>query len=364
MNPSKKEFRVPVSTLDRADLRTRVSASLRAQLHRQRGHLALVGPELGPVADALVDFLDGGKRLRPAFGYWGFRAAGGHDSEAVVRAVAALEFVQACALIHDDVMDGSDTRRGKPAVHKRFAALHRAEGYEGDAEKFGTAAAILLGDTCLIWGDEMLDRSGLPDDALKRARPVWDEMRTEIMAGQYLDVLAQAQGDHSVDRAMRVVRYKSAKYTVERPLHLGAALAGAGADLTEALSRYGLPVGEAFQLRDDVLGVFGDPAETGKPAGDDLREGKRTLLLAYAAERATTAQTELIDRHLGDPELTDDGVEALRGVLVETGALTRTEERIGALATRALEVLRTAAFDAEAADALGELAAAATARTA
>lgn len=355
---------MPASPLDRDDLRTRVSAALRAQLHRQRGRLALVGPELGPVADALADFLDGGKRLRPAFAYWGYRAAGGHNEDAVIRAVGALEFVQACALIHDDVMDGSDTRRGKPAVHKRFAALHTAHGYGGDADRFGTAAAILLGDVCLIWGDEMLDRSGMPADALERARPVWAEMRSEIMAGQYLDVLAQAQGGHSVDRAIRVVRYKAAKYTVERPLHLGAALAGAAPDMTEALSRYGLPVGEAFQLRDDVLGVFGDPAETGKPAGDDLREGKRTLLLAYAAERATPAQSALLDRHLGDPGLSTEGVEALRGVLVETGALARTEERIGALSGRALEVLKSSSLDAEAADTLADLAGAATIRKA
>ena len=355
---------MPATPLDRNDLRSRVSAALRAQLHRQRGRLALVGPELGPVADALADFLDGGKRLRPAFAYWGYRAAGGPDHDAVVRAVGALELVQACALIHDDVMDGSDTRRGKPAVHKHFAALHNDQNYGGDADKFGTAAAILLGDVCLIWGDEMLDRSGMPRDALERARPVWDEMRSEIMAGQYLDVLAQAQGGHSVDRAIRVVRYKAAKYTVERPLHLGAALAGAGPDLTDALSRYGLPVGEAFQLRDDVLGVFGDPAETGKPAGDDLREGKRTLLLAYAAERASKQQEELLDRFLGDPELDAEGVEALREVLIETDALTRTEERISTLTRRALDALTAAPVDAEAADALAELAGAATARRA
>lgn len=355
---------MPATPLDRDDLRTRVNAALRAHLHRRRGRLALVGPELGPVADALADFLDGGKRLRPAFAYWGCRAAGGQGSDALVRAVGALELVQACALIHDDVMDGSDTRRGKPAVHKRFAALHAAEAYRGDADRFGTAAAILLGDVCLIWADEMLDRSGMPADALERGRPVWDEMRTEIMAGQYLDVLAQAQGGHSVERAIRVVRYKAAKYTVERPLHLGAALAGAGPDLVETLSRYALPIGEAFQLRDDVLGVFGDPAETGKPAGDDLREGKRTLLLAYAVERATPAQNALVDRHLGDPDLDVEGVDALRGVLVETGALARTEERISSLTARARDALKTAPVDAEAADALAELAGAATSRRA
>jgi geranylgeranyl diphosphate synthase type I len=345
---------VPATPLDRDDLRIRVSAALRAQLHRQRGRLALVGPELGPVADALADFLDGGKRLRPAFAYWGYRAAGKPGSEGLVRAVGALELVQACALIHDDVMDGSDTRRGKPAVHRRFAAMHAAEGWRGSAEGFGTAAAILLGDTCLIWADEMLDSSGLDAAALERARPVWDEMRTEIMAGQYLDVLAQAQGGHSVDRAIRVVRYKAAKYTVERPLHLGAALAGAGPDVVEALSRYGLPLGEAFQLRDDVLGVFGDPAETGKPAGDDLREGKRTLLLAYAAERADATQEALLDRYLGAPDLDVAGVEALR----------RTEERITSLTRRALDALAAAPVDAEAANALAELAGAATSRRA
>jgi geranylgeranyl diphosphate synthase type I len=346
------------------DFRTRVSAALRAQLHRQRGRLALVGPELGPVADALGDFLDGGKRLRPAFAYWGYRAAGGPDSEALIRAVGALELVQACALIHDDVMDGSDTRRGKPAVHRRFAAMHGDEGWGGSADGFGTAAAILLGDTCLIWADEMLDRSGLDGAALERARPVWDEMRTEIMAGQYLDVLAQAQGGHSVDRALRVVRYKAAKYTVERPLHLGAAMAGATPVLVEALSRYGLPLGEAFQLRDDVLGVFGDPDETGKPAGDDLREGKRTLLLAYAAERATPAQVVIFDRYLGEPELGAEGVEALQGVLVETGALARTEERISQLTQRSLDALAAAVLDAEATQALADLAGAATSRRA
>ncbi|MFI5957026.1 polyprenyl synthetase family protein [Cryptosporangium sp. NPDC051539] len=353
-----------VTPLDRDDLRTRVSAALRAHLHRRRGRLALVGPELGPVADALADFLDGGKRLRPAFAYWGYRATGNPGSDALVRAAGALELVQACALIHDDVMDGSDTRRGKPAVHKQFEALHLAEKYTGSAARFGTAAAILLGDVCLIWADEMLDRSGMPADALERARPIWDEMRTEIMAGQYLDVLAQAQGGHSVDRAVRVVRYKAAKYTVERPLHLGAALAGGGPELTDSLSRYGLPIGEAFQLRDDVLGVFGDPAETGKPAGDDLREGKRTLLLAYAAERATPAQETVLDRHLGDPGLTDDGVDRLREVLVETGALERTEERIRALTARALDALAAARLDAESTDALTALAGAATARKA
>jgi geranylgeranyl diphosphate synthase type I len=334
-----------------------------AFLARQRPRLLAVGPDLRPLADEISAFLlDGGKRLRPAFAYWGWRGAGGADCAEVVNAVTALEFVQACALVHDDVMDGSDTRRGHPAMHRRFEALHRESGWRGDAAAFGTAVAILVGDTCLIWADEMLNTSGLPAEALLRAQPVYDEMRTEIMAGQYLDVLTQATGDHSVERAMTVARYKSAKYTIERPLHFGAALAGAPPELTAAYSGYGLPLGEAFQLRDDVLGVFGDPAETGKPAGDDLREGKRTVLIAKTLERATPAQAALVERHLGDPYLTPDGVAAMRDVITSSGALAETEKIIGELTAQALSALQVEILDPEAADVLRDLAIAATSR--
>ena len=351
------------SPLDHADLRRRVSAALAAHLAHQRPRLTAISPDLAPLADALSAFLlDGGKRLRPAFAYWGWRGAGGADGDEIVAAVAALEFVQACALVHDDVMDGSDTRRGQPAVHRRFAALHRESGWRGDPDGFGTAAAILLGDTCLIWADEMLNTSGLPAEALLRGQPVYDEMRTEIMAGQYLDVLGQAMGDATVERAMAIVRYKSAKYTVERPLHFGAALAGGSPELAAAYSAYGLPLGEAFQLRDDVLGVFGDPAETGKPAGDDLREGKRTVLVAKTLERATPAQAVMVEQHLGDPDLDDAGIAAVRELITSSGALAETEKLIAELTERALAALDADGLDPESADVLRELAVAATAR--
>ena len=189
-----------------------------------------------PVAEAIEAFvLGGGKRLRPAFAYWGFRGAGGVDGDQVVTALAALEFVQASALIHDDLMDRSDTRRGEPAVHRRFATRHRAAGWGGDPDGFGDSAAILLGDLCLVWSDELLHSAGLDLRAVARARPVFDEMRTEVTVGQYLDVLTQATGDTSVERASKVARYKSAKYTVERPLLLGAALADARRGRTDGL---------------------------------------------------------------------------------------------------------------------------------
>ena len=349
--------------LDRADLRQRVQKALDAFVAGQLPVLDAVSAELSPLTDALHDLIAGGKRLRPAFCYWGFRGAGGQDCDELVVAAAALELFQACAIIHDDVMDGSDTRRGLPAVHRRFAGMHRSEGWLGDPEAFGMGAAILLGDLCLSWSDEMLGTSGLPADELRRGHAVYAEMRTELMGGQYLDLLEQARGGGSVERALRVARYKSAKYTIEKPLHLGAVLAGAGQDVLNGYSGYGLPLGEAFQLRDDVLGVFGDPAETGKPAGDDLREGKRTVLVALALESASPAQSAAVRRHLGDPHLTDHGVATLRSVIRETGALQRVEQMVSELMADALAALEQAPIDDDARVVLRELAIAATSRS-
>jgi geranylgeranyl diphosphate synthase, type I len=352
------------SPVDRAGLRARVEKALSGFLDQQRRHLATVDPATVPVSDALESFvLGGGKRLRPAFAYWGYRGAGGHDSDQLVATLAALELVQASALIHDDVMDGSDLRRGEPAMHRRFAAHHRQGGWHGDPDDFGTAAAILLGDLCLIWSDELLHDGGLEPAALARARPVFNRMRTEVITGQYLDVHTQAVADNTTDRALKVARFKSAKYTVEHPLLFGAALAGAEQRIVAAYSGYGLPLGEAFQLRDDVLGVFGDPVHTGKPAGDDLREGKRTYLVASAFEAAAPAERAALTAGLGDPQLDEAGVSRLREIIVGTGALARTEQRIGELVTVALDALSTAALEQQAAEVLVDLAAAATSRS-
>jgi geranylgeranyl diphosphate synthase type I len=357
-----------VPPTDRAGLRPRVEKALASFLAGQRARLAAIDVGLLPVADALESFiLGGGKRLRPAFGYWAYRGAGGVDSDQVVGALAALELVHASALIHDDVIDSSDTRRGEPAVHQRFAALHRDAGWQGDRAGFGAAAAILLGDLCLVWSDEMLGGSGLDPHLLSRARPVFDRMRTEVTVGQYMDVLAQASGEVSERQAARVARYKSAKYTVERPLLFGAALAGAPPELATAYSAYGLPLGEAFQLRDDILGVFGDPAQTGKPAGDDLREGKLTYLVAVALASAGPQDRTVLTAGLGRPDLDLPGITRLQEIITRTGALRRTERRIAHLTTIALAELtaavRDADLDPEAATVLAELATAATTRT-
>ena len=353
------------SPLDVADLRSRVQVVVDEVLAHEATVLAGVSDDLIPMVDALTALLAGGKRLRPAFCYWGWRGAGGSADldDAALRAAASLEFLQACALIHDDVMDGSDTRRGLPSAHRRFAGVHRGAEWLGSPEAFGMGAAILLGDLCLSWADEVLLATDFPAESLRRGKAVYDEMRTELMAGQYLDLLEQARGGGSVERALRVVRYKSAKYTIERPLHLGAALAGADASVMDAYSGYGLPLGEAFQLRDDVLGVFGDPQETGKPAGDDLREGKRTVLIAIAVERSTGQQAALMRRHLGDPGLDTNGVAALREIITETGALDYTETMITDLLDRSLAALDTADLDPQACEVLTGLAYAATRRS-
>ncbi|TDD82448.1 polyprenyl synthetase family protein [Actinomadura rubrisoli] len=343
-------------------IRKEIDEALLAFVDRQRPGLLAISDDLAPLMAALDALLGGGKRLRPAFCYWGWRAAGGGSDGGIVAAAASLELLQASALIHDDVMDSSDTRRGQPSVHRRFEALHRAQGWPGDATAFGEGTAILLGDLCLAWSGEMFETCGLDDARRRRGRAVYDLMRTEVMCGQYLDMLEGTRGEATVDTALRVVEFKSAKYTIERPLHLGAALAGADPRVTAALTGYGLPLGIAFQLRDDVLGVFGDPAETGKPAGDDLREGKRTVLVALSLERAGPAQAAALRRRLGDPALDRPGVDELRTIIEETGGLAACEAMIERYTGEAGRALASAPFPDEARDALAGLTVAATTR--
>jgi geranylgeranyl diphosphate synthase type I len=363
--PTDPDPALAAADLDR--LRAAVSAALADFLDRQRETLAGMDASLVPVADEVRALAEGGKRLRPAFAYWGWRGASGgagEDDDAVLRAVAALEFVHASALVHDDVMDGAQTRRGRPATHIGFASRHGGDDLAGDGDAFGTGAAILVGDLALVWSDELLGRSGISPDALSRARRVWDTMRTEVTAGQYLDLLRAAGGLPGPQGALTVARYKSAGYTVQRPLQLGAAIAGAGPEMFEACTAIGLPLGEAFQLRDDVLGVFGDPAVTGKSADDDLREGKQTLLIALAEERADDAGRTLLNRLLGDADAGTEEFDALRRLLESTGARTRVEERIGEQTARARAAIAEAPFAPDARAALDALAVAATTRTA
>ena len=344
----RKDRDVPNSA-DASQLLERIQRTVDAEVAHQREVLAPLGDETDLMVDAIASLLSGGKRVRASFLYWGYRAAGGADSDALVRASASMELFQAAALLHDDVMDASDTRRGMPAAHRAMASAHRERGLTGDADRFGEAGAILAGDLCLTWADEMYATSGLPADEVLRGRRVFDLMRTQLMGGQFLDVLEAVQNweglatDERITRALRVIRYKSAKYTMEHPLLIGATCAGGDDATLEALSRYGLALGEAYQLRDDLLGVFGDPAQTGKPAGDDLREGKRTVIVAHLLDDLCADDRAFFDTRFGHDDLDTDEIERFRALAVSTGAVDAVEQRItqGADEARtALESLR------------------------
>jgi len=325
----------------------RIDALLEAEVARW----SLVDPELVPPLQALRRFvLDGGKRLRPAFCHWAFAGAGGDPGDpAVVDAGAALELLHAFALLHDDVMDGSRLRRGRTTVHVDFATRHGGAGWRGEGRRFGEGVAILVGDLAFVYADLLM--VGTPPDATD----VFNELRVELNIGQALDLIGTAQARRDRPMARRIARYKSGKYTIERPLHLGAALAGRLGDLAEPLSGYGLPLGEAFQMRDDILGTFGDPAVTGKPVGEDLREGKPTPLLAIATDRADTAGRKLLDR-VGFPDLADDEIAAIQALMTDTDARAETERLIDELAAEAVGALGGAAITADARAALTELA--------
>jgi geranylgeranyl diphosphate synthase type I len=330
----------------------RIEGRIRAVLDGEAVRWCLVDAELLEPIEALRDFvLTGGKRLRPAFCYWSFVGAGGDpDDSSVIDAGAALELLHAFALVHDDVMDGSALRRGQATVHLAFTRRHLMAGWRGEARRFGEGVAILVGDLAFVYADLLM--GGIRErDALE----VFNELRIELNVGQYLDMVGTAQGRSDHGTARRIACYKSGKYTVERPLHLGAALAGRLDHLAGPLSAYGLPLGEAFQLRDDLLGAFGDSAVTGKPVGEDLREGKPTPLLAIASARAGKEAAALLGR-VGAGDLGDEEVAALQAVLVDTGARDDTERQVERLVAQAIDALRTVPVTTAARDALAELA--------
>jgi geranylgeranyl diphosphate synthase type I len=359
------------SAWDPASFRAQVQEALDSFLDEQAERLAPLGDDAARLLGEARAVASGGKRFRAAFCYWGYHAVAGpaYDESAdaaLVRACAALELLHASALVHDDYMDASDTRRGRPATHRGFATGHRAEGWRGDPEQYGASAAILLGDLLLSWSDELLRRCGLPTEQVVRALDVFDRCRSEVITGQFLDVSVQARGVADVEAAMTVLRYKSAKYSIERPLHIGAALAGGSDQQLARLSAFGLPLGEAFQLRDDLLGVFGDPSTTGKPAGDDLVEGKRTVLVALTLDAAPASDAARLDAALGT-SLNESDVAELRQIIDDAGAHDQVEQVIGELAATATAALAESDLaesdlDARARDVLLELATAATDR--
>ena len=314
------------------EIAARVEARLAEILAAERREWAALDPALDePLGDLADMVLGGGKRIRPAYCHWGWLLGGGDpDGAGALDGGCALEILHAFALAHDDVMDGSYTRRGAPTVWRRFVQRHRDRRWLGEDRRFGEAAAVLAGDMAMVLADRTLG------EVAPETRAVWDDLRTELNMGQYLDMVGSARGGATADEARRIIEHKTARYTVVRPLHLGAALAGR-ADLAEPLARHGRPVGMAFQLRDDVLGAFGDPAATGKPVGDDLREGKATLLLAMATSAATPSQLAVL--HAVGSEMSEETVAQIQQVMVDTGALASVENEITEFLEESLDAL-------------------------
>lgn len=358
--PSQADHEPPAQLIEVAN---KVDARLHAVLDQQSEHWTAIDPRLGEAVDELARMTtSGGKRLRAAFAYWAWR--GYYDSrpelchrgdsndpeELIVNLGAAFEFLQIFALIHDDIMDDSMTRRGATTIHVQNANRVTAEGWRGDPRRYGEGVAILVGDLGHVYADQ------LTNGISRRARQIWDELRIELNLGQYLDMRSAAAGELNLETARSVAVFKSALYTIVRPLQLGVCLHDpVDIQLLEQLDAFGRPLGRAFQLRDDALGVLGDEATLGKPVGDDLREGKPTELVAYALANSSTAQAELLAM-VGRPDLSQDEVACLVKILHETGAVAHNENEIRSLVTAATEALARIDFDPTAKEALNAMA--------
>ncbi|WP_063777095.1 polyprenyl synthetase family protein [Streptomyces humi] len=308
----------------------------------------------------------GGRRIRPRLLWWSMRACGGGDRAQVrvaLRTAAALELLQTCALVHDDLMDQAATRRGVPALHADVTAQYAGTAPGPAARRLGASTAVLAGDLALAWADDtlagLLLEPALPRDIAHRLHEVWRVMRTEMVAGQYLDVRGQAVSSGTPARSIRAACLKSALYTVERPLQLGAVLAGADDATTGTLRRAGRCAGLAFQLRDDLDDLFADPRATGKPSGGDVREGTPTYPLAVARALAVAAGDRdalgVLDHAMGRADLTDGELAGVREVVTGTGARHHVEARIARLNRRCLRHLGEAALEPDAAGRLRHL---------
>lgn len=303
----------------------------------------------------VCDFVSGGKYLRPTFMYLGW-LCGATESTPALRASASLELLHAFALLQDDVMDAADNRRGRPCAHRSLTAWHAEQGLSGSSSRFGDSAAVLLADLCLVWGERMLRESGIEGTDLARVWPRYDAMRTELAIGQLADLLNDARRIPALGDVLDIARRKSGNYTVRRPLELGAAMAGCPPAVMQALGEYGAVVGEAFQIRDDVLGVFGDPAVTGKPTGADLYERKATTVVALAEHLTGPSGRARLHELWAGREVDEKAVQAALTVIVDSGAAQRAEQMITERFQLAQEILDNGVLDPSAATSLRRMA--------
>lgn len=372
---------------DHQALRQRVDTYLHELADQEEGELVRLSPELAPLCAQLRTALTRGKRIRAAFLYWGWRAAGQPDCDGVIRAAAAMELVHAAACTHDDIIDDSRLRHGLPTAHVAFAEggarrwvtshPYRASARHGSPQDVAqdvarhasvrqgksAALAMMLGDLLMGYAAQTFATCGLPGAYVARTVPLWSTLLRETIAGEFLEVLRTGSDTSDVAESLEVARYKTAKYTVERPLHMGATLGGASRQVMEAFTAYGLPLGEAFQLRDDLIGTFGDPAETGKSNLDDIRDRKPTALLATTLSLLAPDARRLLEKTLDSPALDESDAALVRRLMDECGARGRIEEMISERMTAARGALRSVPLPLQAQAALTELASATAERT-
>ncbi|MEV6551158.1 polyprenyl synthetase family protein [Streptomyces sp. NPDC051597] len=335
-----------------ATFKARVDEVLHHFVAQEADDFTAIDPALAPVAQQVEAAVAEGKRLRAAFCYWGWRAVGQPDSDALVRAAASMELVHAAAVVHDDLIDDSPLRHGRPTAH---TALRDAVARRPDADATARSLAMLVGDLLMSLAGQLFATCGLPAAYLARARPLWSVMARELIAGECLELLRTGEPPDTAV-SLKVIRYKTAKYTVEQPLLIGGALAGAGTRLREGYSTYGLPLGEAFQLRDDLLGLFGDPERTGKANIDDVRGRRPTALLAETWRLADAGERDVLCALLGRPDLGGQDLDAVREVMRRLGAPEQIENMIGARVEEALDALHELDVPAHAVTALTALA--------
>lgn len=314
-------------------------------------------------ADVLRGSVGGGKCVRPTFMYLGWLCGADHD-RAALRAAAGLELLHAFALLQDDVMDSSTLRRGRDAGHIAFAQWHRRRTLQGEPHRFGESAAVLLGDLCLVWAAQMMRESGVAAAALDRVWPRYDAMRTELAIGQFADLVNDASRFPTLDQVLDVSRRKSGNYTVRRPLEMGAAMAGCDESLLAMLGVYGDAIGEAFQMRDDLLGIFGSPSVTGKPSGSDLLERKATTVVAASYHLADRALRRQLREFMSADELDADDINRWRELIAATGAVDWIEKLIDSRLTHALTIVDSAGVRPDVRIALSDMATSCTERTA
>ncbi len=321
---------------------------LRLYFNEKLKEAAEIDPESVVLVEELRRFIgNGGKRIRPAFAYAGYVASGGRSLDAILFASASLEFVQAFALIHDDLIDDSPLRRGKPSVHKVFEDFHKNRAFSSDAQHFGLSSAILSGDLALSFADELLSTSPFPSERIKRAKFYFDTLKKQVVFGQHLDLIASVKKKVVEKDILTILEYKTAKYTVERPLQIGAALAGADEDVMKIFSEYGIRLGQAFQIQDDILGTFGNKETIGKPNDSDIKEGKKTLLVVKALEWAKGEEKRRLEKVLGNKKVTDREIEEARNTIKDTGALEYSQKLATSLILQAKEVIAKARLNDE-----------------